>query len=65
MPIGIPPMMLGNLFPSSSHNGQRMEPRVKVGDKVLIAKWGGSEIKLNDVEHVFLRENELLAILDE
>ena len=46
-------------------NGMRLEPAVKVGDKVLLQKWGGSEIKLQDIEHVFLRESELLAILEE
>ena len=46
-------------------NGQRVEPRVKVGDKVLIAKWGGSEIKLDEVETVFMRENEVLAVFEE
>lgn len=46
-------------------NGYRVEPSVKVGDKVLLQKWGGSEIKLQDVEHVFMRESELLAIIEE
>lgn len=46
-------------------NGAHMEPSVKVGDKVLLQKWGGSEIKLNDIEHVFLKESELLAVIEE
>ena len=46
-------------------NGQRLEPRVKVGDKVLIAKWGGSEIKLDEIEHVFMKENEIIAVIEE
>jgi len=44
--------------------GQVVEPSVKVGDKVIIAKWGGSEIKLDGVEHLFLRESEILAVFE-
>lgn len=46
-------------------NGQVVEPNVKVGDKVLLAKWSGSEIKLDDTEHVFVRESDLLAVFEE
>ena len=37
---------------------------VKKGDKVLISKYGGSDIKLNGVEHVIVREDDILAIID-
>jgi chaperonin GroES len=37
---------------------------VKAGDRVLFSKYSGSEIKLDGVEHVILREDDLLAVLD-
>ena len=36
---------------------------VKAGDRVLIGKYAGSEIKLDGVEHVIIREDEVLGIL--
>ena len=36
---------------------------VKVGDKVLIGKYAGSEFKMDDVEYVAVKEDEIIAIL--
>jgi chaperonin GroES len=36
---------------------------VKAGDKVLIGKYSGTEVKLDGVDHVIVREDEILAIL--
>ncbi len=37
---------------------------VKPGDRVLFGKYSGDEIKLEGVEHVILRESDILAILN-
>lgn len=37
--------------------------RVKVKDKVMFGKYGGTELRIEDIEHVILREDEVLAIL--
>jgi chaperonin GroES len=37
---------------------------VKAGDKVLFAKYSGTEVKIDGDEHLILREDDLLAILD-
>ena len=37
---------------------------VKVGDQVLIGKYSGSEVKLDGEEHIILREDDVLAILE-
>jgi chaperonin GroES len=37
---------------------------VKAGDKVLIGKYSGSEVKLDGEDHLILREDDVLAILD-
>ena len=44
--------------------GKRTPLEVKVGDRILFGKYAGTEIKLDDVEHVILREDEVLGILD-
>ncbi len=43
--------------------GKRIPLEVKVGDRVLVGKYSGTEIKIDDVEHVILREDEVLGII--
>jgi len=45
-------------------NGKTQALTVKVGDKVLIGKYSGSEVKLDGEDHIILREDDILAILD-
>ena len=42
--------------------GKIIPLEVKVGDRVIYSKYGGSEIKIDDVEMVILRESDILAI---
>ena len=44
-------------------DGKRIPMEVKVGDRVLVGKYSGTEIKIDDVEHVILREDEVLGII--
>jgi chaperonin GroES len=44
-------------------NGKRVLMEVKKGDRVLIGKYVGTEIKIDDVEHIILREDEVLGII--
>jgi chaperonin GroES len=37
---------------------------IKAGDKVLFAKYSGNDIKIDGVEHLIMREDDVLAILD-
>ena len=37
---------------------------VKKGDKILIGKYSGSEVKLDGEEHIILREDDVLAVLE-
>jgi chaperonin GroES len=37
---------------------------VKAGDKVLFSKYSGTEVKLDGDEHLIMREEDLLAVLD-
>jgi len=44
-------------------DGKRVPLEVKTGDRVLFSKYAGSEIKIDGVEHVFMREDDILGIL--
>ncbi len=44
-----------------SDDGKRIAMDVKVGDRVIYAKYGGTEIKIEDEELVILRESDILA----
>ena len=44
-------------------NGTILPSMVKAGDKILFEKWAGSEIKIDHVDHIILREDEVLGIL--
>src|SRR5690606_10171909 len=43
-------------------NGQRVPPEVKVGDHIILAMYGGTEVKLNGTEYLILRESDILAV---
>jgi chaperonin GroES len=44
-------------------DGKKLPLEVKVGDKILIGKYSGSEVKLDNVEYLILKEDEVLGIL--
>ena len=44
-----------------SEDGKRIPLDVKVGDIVIYAKYGGTEIKIEDEELIILRESDILA----
>jgi len=44
--------------------GKRVPMAVKKGDKVLFSKYGGTEIKLDGVEHLIMREDDILGIIE-
>ena len=43
--------------------GKKVDFTVKVGDRVLISKYGGTEIKVDDVSYLIMREDDILGIL--
>jgi chaperonin GroES len=47
-----------------NENGDKKPLIVKKGDIVLIGKYAGTEVKINDEEYLILREDEVLAIVE-
>jgi len=45
-------------------DGKIQPLEVKAGDKVLFSKYSGTEVKIDGDEHLIMREEDLLAILD-
>lgn len=43
--------------------GQKIPFEVKVGDTVLISKYGGTEVKYDDVNYLIMREDDILGIV--
>jgi len=44
-------------------DGKRVPMEVKAGDRILFGKYAGTEIKIDDDEHIILREDEILGII--
>jgi len=44
--------------------GKKIALDVKAGDKVLFGKYSGNEIKIDNVEHLIMREDDILAIIE-
>ncbi len=44
-------------------DGKLRKPDVKVGDRVLFSKYAGSEVKIDGIEHLVMREDDLLGVL--
>ncbi len=44
-------------------SGKRIPVEVKAGDRVLIGKYAGTEVKINEIEHVIVREDEILGVI--
>jgi len=45
-------------------SGKKVALTLKAGDKVLIGKWSGTEVKLDGEELLILKEDEILGILE-
>ena len=45
-------------------DGKRVKPDVKIGDKVLYSKYGGTEIKIDGEDHLLMREDDILGIVE-
>lgn len=43
-------------------NGQKVAPEVKVGDKIIFSKYAGTEIKVDGIDYLIVRESDILAI---
>jgi len=47
-----------------TEQGKLLTPDVKAGDKILFGKYSGSEVKIEGEEHLILREDDILGVLE-
>ncbi len=45
-------------------NGTKQPPEVKTGDRVLFGKYAGTEVKIEGVEHLIMREDDILGVIE-
>ena len=45
-------------------DGTKLPMEVKVGDRILFAKYGGTEVKIDGEEHLMMKEDDILAIVE-
>ena len=50
--------------PGGIVNGEKVEMTVKVGDKVIVGKYSGTEVKLDGVEYMIVSQSDILAVVE-
>lgn len=50
--------------PGGMVDGEKVEMYLKVGDRVLLSKYAGTEVKLDGEEYTILRQSDVLAIVE-
>ena len=51
--------------PGGMVDGKEVQVTVKPGDKVITSKYSGTEIKCDGVEYIIVRQNDILAVVEE
>jgi len=49
----------------ANDNGKRIPLDVKAGDRILFGKYSGQEIKLDGQEHLIMKEDDVLAVIED
>lgn len=50
--------------PGGIVDGKEIKMEVKVGDKVLFSKYAGTEVKLDDINYIIVRQSDILAVVE-
>jgi chaperonin GroES len=48
----------------TAEDGKLIKLDVKAGDRILFSKYAGTEVKINGVEHLIMREDDILGIIE-
>ena len=52
-------------FGGRDESGKLIPIDVKVGDRVLFGKWSGTEVKIDGVEYLIMKESDIMGVLTE
>ena len=50
--------------PGGNVDGKEITMQVKVGEKVIYSKYAGTEVKMDDVEYIIVKQSDILAIVE-
>ncbi len=50
--------------PGGVVDGKEVKMEVKVGDKVIYSKYSGTEVEVEDVKYIIVKQNDILAIIE-
>ncbi len=50
--------------PGAVVDGKKTKPEVKVGEHVIYSKYAGTEVKIDDVEYIIIKEEDILAVVE-
>ena len=50
--------------PGGIVDGKEVQMQVKVGEKVIYSKYAGTEVKMDDVEYIIVKQSDILAIVE-
>jgi len=48
----------------TTEDGKLVKPDVKAGDRILFSKYAGTEVKINGEEHLIMREDDILGVIE-
>jgi chaperonin GroES len=48
----------------TTEEGNLVKPDVKAGDRILFSKYAGTEVKIDGVEHLIMREEDILGVIE-
>ncbi len=51
--------------PGGVVDGKEVVMQVKVGDKVIYSKYSGTEVKMDDQKYIIVKQNDILAIIED
>ncbi|MCI9446982.1 MAG: co-chaperone GroES [Lachnospiraceae bacterium] len=51
--------------PGGNVDGKEVTMQVKVGDKVIYSKYAGNEVKLDGEEYIIVKQNDILAVVED
>ena len=51
--------------PGGMVDGKEVKMEVKVGDKVIYSKYSGTDVKLDDVEYIVVKQSDIVAVIED
>ena len=50
--------------PGGVVDGKEIKMEVKIGDRIIYSKYAGTEIKMDEIEYIIVKQNDILAVVE-